>query len=685
MRSVINYKNTNDYLNQPLFFGVGLGLQRYDVQKHPKLEVLSKRQLSYFWIPEEFDLTKDISDFADFSEGERHIFTSNLQYQILLDSVQGRAILQSLGQYASLPELESCLNIWQFFENIHSRSYTYIIKNVYTNPSFVFDNILTTKEILARALTVCEQYNKLINTPETVEKKVLYTSLYLTLVSTNILEGLRFYVSFACSFAFGELGRMLGSAKILSKIAQDENCLTGDHEVLTDKGWKRLDSLDKTELIAQYTKDKEIEFVLPTGYVDQYYEGDLHIYKNHKNNYEFEMTSNHRVIWRDSRSQNIAENIASDFRPTCSKQIIASGLKKSGDLENLSVIDRLRIVVQADGTIRDKKGCGDGSISGYHTVTVPLTKERKKHRLCTIINQLPPTIKVKTYPVKDNPNEVLFKFWIPIEYNISKDFEWIDLLKITGGWAREFITELAYWDGHLPYGDLSHIYYSTCCSDVADSVQAVAVLSGWRCTRGLQTDNRKEIYSDMHRLNILPNKDFYSAGTSKNITKTFYKGHVYCVEVPSGMFIVRKNNKVAITGNCHLQVSQYLLNALKQESDPLWSEVIQEQQPTVIYMFQEAVEQEIEWAKYLFIKGNMLGINPEILTLYVKWLCNHRLRAIGLQSLYNVSTNNPIPWISKWLNSGDSQPAPQETELTSYLTGGGIDKTKTVELGDFSL
>ena len=358
MSSVINYSNRNDYLNQPLFFGADLGLQRYDLQKHPKLEILSKRQLSYFWIPEEFDLTKDISDFAGFTEGEKHIFTSNLQYQILLDTIQGRAILQSLGKYASLPELESCLNIWQFFENVHSRSYTYIIKNVYSNPSLVFDSILTTEEILERAVTVCEQYNKLINISPAVEKKVLYESLYLTLISTNILEGLRFYVSFACTFAFGELGRMLGSAKILSKIAQDEAL--------------------------------------------------------------------------------------------------------------------------------------------------------------------------------------------------------------------------------------------------------------------------------------------------------------------------------------HLQISQYLINALKQD-DSLMQQVIQEQEATVISMFKQAVEQEIAWAKFLFVKGNMLGINPEILTTYVKWLCNHRLRAIGLTALYDVPTNNPLPWISRWLNSADNQPAPQEIELTSYLTGGGIDKTKTVELGDFSL
>ncbi|MBC8429977.1 MAG: ribonucleotide-diphosphate reductase subunit beta [Pelagibacteraceae bacterium] len=228
MTKVFNTKKVN-WLKQPMFFGAEPNTQRFDQQKYPVFEKLNQQQLGFFWRPEEVSLQKDRNDYHLLSDDQKHIFTSNLKYQTLLDSVQGRGPCLAFLPFCSLPELESMLVAWDFSETIHSRSYTYIMKNVYPDPTAVLDTIVETPEIMDRAKTVTESYDKFIEYAHKFHlmgegtTKELKKLLYLTLVNVNILEGIRFYVSFACSFAFGELKLMEGSAKIISLIARDEN------------------------------------------------------------------------------------------------------------------------------------------------------------------------------------------------------------------------------------------------------------------------------------------------------------------------------------------------------------------------------------------------------------------------------------------------------------------------------
>ncbi len=228
MSKTFNTKKV-DWLKQPMFFGEEPNTQRFDQQKYPVFEKLNQQQLGFFWRPEEVSLQKDRNDFQQLSDEQKHIFTSNLKYQTLLDSVQGRGPCLAFLPFCSLPELESMLVAWDFSETIHSRSYTYIMKNIYPDPTAVLDTIIETPEIMDRAKTVTEAYDKFITYAHQYhlfgkgDQYELKKLLYLTLVNVNILEGIRFYVSFACSFAFGELKLMEGSAKIISLIARDEN------------------------------------------------------------------------------------------------------------------------------------------------------------------------------------------------------------------------------------------------------------------------------------------------------------------------------------------------------------------------------------------------------------------------------------------------------------------------------
>lgn len=269
--------NTNkvDTTKQKMFFGAPLGVQRYDQFKYPVFDKLTQTQLGYFWRPEEVSLQKDRADYQTLRPEQKHIFTANLKYQILLDSVQGRGPGMAFAPFCSLPELEGAMNIWQTMEMIHSRSYTYIIKNVYPDPTEVLDTIVDDDRILERAQSVTAAYDEFLQAAQEWgagnmwehaldqcdsalwELKELKRKLYRAVVNVYILEGIRFYVSFACSFAFGELKMMEGNAKIIGLIARDES----QHMTITQniiKKWLEGDDPEMRE-IAKEEEDNVIE------------------------------------------------------------------------------------------------------------------------------------------------------------------------------------------------------------------------------------------------------------------------------------------------------------------------------------------------------------------------------------------------------------------------------------------
>jgi ribonucleotide reductase beta subunit family protein with ferritin-like domain len=254
-----------DTKKQPMFFGAPLGVQRYDEYKYPIFEKLTQQQLSFFWRPEEISLQKDRADYQTLRPEQKHIFTSNLKYQIMLDSVNARGPGMAFLPYCSLPELEACMTAWQFMEMIHSRSYTYIIKNIYSNPSEVFDTIIKDDNILERAKSITESYDDYIQSSQQYSSSNLWKfrnegvglgkfelyevkrKLYRAIMTVNILEGIRFFVSFACSFAFGELKLMEGSAKIISLISRDEVVHLNITQNILSK-WKSGDDPDMIKI-----------------------------------------------------------------------------------------------------------------------------------------------------------------------------------------------------------------------------------------------------------------------------------------------------------------------------------------------------------------------------------------------------------------------------------------------------
>lgn len=250
-----------NHLNEPMFFGKGLNVARYDILKYPYVdEHLTQKQLGFFWRPEEIDLAKDRIDYQTLPEHEKHIFSSNLKYQTLLDTIQGRGLGQAFGKIITLPEIESWFNAWPFSENIHSRSYTHIIRNLYPNPGVIFDDIVFNENISARTVDLTDNYDRFIKSVDIwshfgegefvmqkrmsskvddilkdmgptyqpvgaikVDMETLMSDAYYLLADINVLEAIRFYVSFACSFAFNERKLMEGNAKVIKFILRDES------------------------------------------------------------------------------------------------------------------------------------------------------------------------------------------------------------------------------------------------------------------------------------------------------------------------------------------------------------------------------------------------------------------------------------------------------------------------------
>ena len=281
--SVLNSKQRNKHLESLMFLDPngGVDIQRYDTLKYKQFDKLTDKQLGFFWRPEEVDVLKDAADFKKLTEHEKHIFTSNLKRQILLDSVQGRAPADSFNPLVSLPELENWVTTWTFNETIHSRSYTHIIRNVYSNPSVVFDEMMDIQEIVDCASDISKHYDDLIEMGQwynllgegthtvngkkiTVDLYELKKLIYKAMVSVNILEGVRFYVSFACSWAFAELKKMEGNAKIIKLICRDENVHLGSTQTLLKLMPKDDPDFAK---IAEETKDEMIQLFIDA--VDQ--------------------------------------------------------------------------------------------------------------------------------------------------------------------------------------------------------------------------------------------------------------------------------------------------------------------------------------------------------------------------------------------------------------------------------
>lgn len=287
--SVFNREHV-DIMNEPMFLGSGLGIARYDIQRHQVFEELIEKQLSFFWRPEEISLATDRIQYLNMGDVEKRFFTENLKYQTLLDSIQGRAPSAAFGPIVSDPTLDTWLQTWTFSETIHSRSYTHIMRNCFIDPASEFDQIIDNPAIMKRAESIGQYYDDVLVKIREYEdakesfsrssenefdfdaysdsisyvketKRNLMDSLYLCMHCVNALEAIRFYVSFACTFSFAERGLLEGNAKIMKFIARDEQLhLKGTQYII--RQWQTGADGDEWKQIAEELEDEATKIFL---------------------------------------------------------------------------------------------------------------------------------------------------------------------------------------------------------------------------------------------------------------------------------------------------------------------------------------------------------------------------------------------------------------------------------------
>ena len=284
----------NNALLEPMFLGNNVNISRYDQQRYIAFEKLIEKQLSFFWRPEEVDVSKDRADWQSLTDSEKHIFISNLKYQTLLDSMAARSVNAVFLPLVSLPEVETWVETWAFSETIHSRSYTHILRNLFTNPGEVFDDIIVNPAILKRATSIAKYFDDVILTTQLLQSqgegsyevegktievntRKLKERLFLAVCSVNALEAIRFYVSFACSFAFAERELLEGNAKIIKLIARDEALhLTGTQHILNN--WKSGKDDPEMKIVSEEMRDKGLQIFLDV--VEQEKEWAQYLFKD---------------------------------------------------------------------------------------------------------------------------------------------------------------------------------------------------------------------------------------------------------------------------------------------------------------------------------------------------------------------------------------------------------------------
>ena len=327
------------------------------------------------------------------------------------------------------------------------------------------------------------------------------------------------------------------------KIYIIDECLTGDTEILTSDGYKRIDSLTKEELIAQYNDDGTIEFVKPLDYVEMNYTGDIHNWCP-KHNHHIRMTPNHVQPLYYNKSKKIKESYIKDITFAQSNSLIVSGYGV-GEKTKLSTLDRIAIMCQADGSLQYER-------ENYNHWEITLKKTSKIDRLIELFNECNIEYNVIN-TIRENEGVKRFTFNLP--KSITKTFNThFNLDGMSSDYCKEFIDEVTVWDGYQYKNGTK--YYSSVIKENVDFVSAIGTMCGYKCSQYVSTDDRKDSYKDTHKLFMTPGQYKNCATVKDTMTKEKFSGTVYCVKVPSHKIIVRADGYTFVTGNCHMITTQ---------------------------------------------------------------------------------------------------------------------------------
>ncbi len=448
---------------------------------------------------------------------------------------------------------------------------------------------------------------------------------------------------------------MKATGEMFQYILRDE-CVTPDTDVLTERGWVGISEITETDTVLQYNEGGGCEFVTPSRVVSMPYEGEMFHFKSEQGHYDLTVTPNHRMV---TLNKHMEHRVV--FAKDCKAHpymhfVVASGAATSSPI---TPQQRLAIAYQADGAVITSRY--NGANCGYVRGFISVKKEIKAKRLRDILG-------LCDFEWSESSDDRGYKnfrinFPIPSIWIMSKEFNWVDLGGMSCGQASAFIEEVSHWDGSIP--DLNRVRYDNTNKAAADIVQAIATLAGFRTLRKVIQDNRSESYSDVHRVNIVKHRTTVQGGTVQKMAVN-YAGQVYCVTVPSGMFIVRRNGAVMVTGNSmHSSFGLKVIKTMLEEEDLTLN------QADVDEMWRECHEAEEAYIKYV-LRTPILGYSVDMHMGQFRYVANRRMRTMGLPDPY-PGAEDCLPWLDDQTGGTKKEKNFFEGRVIDYQTGGALE------------
>ena len=600
---------------------------------YPQFFEMYRAAIKNTWTVEEINFSTDVADLTKMTSAERHLIQRLVAFFATGDSIVANNLVLNLYKHVNAPEARMYLSRQLFEEALHVQFYltlldTYVPEHSERQKAFAaVETIPSIKQKADFCLRWIDSIQSLdrISTPR--QRRQFLSNL---ICFAACIEGLFFFGAFAYVYFLRSKGLLPGLADGTNWVFRDESCMVDGTEVLTPKGWVDFRELTEDTQVAQFDlQTHEISFVKPLRVLHKPHRGSVRHLRHRKGGVDQMMTMDHDIVQRWDYQKQWSKQPASEFKINGKKKLPVAGhaLQVAPELTDEQ---RFLIAFQADGHLSER-------YTGERCGTVPakfsLRRDRKIARLTDLVTRL--GWKYKVDCDENGWNEFFIN--VPASTPLSKHLNtWVDLTKIDTKWATDFVEELRHWDGHTPADPMDgyYIYYSSKFRDNVDVVQAVATLGGRHATFGIEEDHRSDTYSTMYRTWI-HDVDIVSCGSILDDIVA-YDGNVHCVTVPTGAFVMRYNNKVSITGNCHMTFAFAVVATVRREEPELFDAELERD---VRQMIDEAIDCEAAFAEDL-LAGGVAGLSVNDVVTYLQFVADQRLAALGYSKTFNVK--NPF-------------------------------------------
>lgn len=638
-------------------------------------------QTKKHWIKDEVSLGEDVHDWNfRTSEKEKNLLTQILRFFTAGDCVIAEKYTQNyIPIFGKVPEVNMMLTTFAAMEAIHMDAYSSLLDTL-GMPEVEYKAFMEYDEMRGKYdyLNSVGDFHHLANKEELslADKRLIAKSLAIFSAFT---EGMMLFSSFAILLNFGRQGKFKGMSKIVLFSIADE-CYSDDTEILTENGWKLFKDLQDNERVAQFNQDnKEVSFVAPSHYSKNNNHKELVHFYNKKGGIDLLVTPNHSIPYYSehykTKDLKADSKQAKEFEPRYRRKLPISGFTTT-EGPSLTVEERILIALQADGNIPKGK-FRNGNLCGYRRCILGLKKSRKIERFSSLLDS-----STYSYNIPEKANSrgmVRITVDIPKEVATKSFKDWVHLPNVSSKWASEFIEELLHWDGHDVLGEGKVIEYSSTDKDNTDIIQALGTLCGYKISYRLQVDNRKESHKDVHKLWIKRNTtQVPTEQVKKEIVP--YNGYVYCVTVPDGNLITRRNNRVVISGNSiHVNGMIELFRTFIQENPEIWTDYFKGE---LYRVARDMVDLEDKFIDLAFGMGDVEGLSKKDVKTYIRFTADKRLKQLGLKPNTESekwksygSKANPLTWLNELLNS---------SEHVNFFEGRSTAYTKGSITGDWA-